>query len=202
MRCSTWTTGIVDREDEDIMLETAICKVFCSEMGFRCTNHAMQIMGGEGYMTENELERLWRDSRINTIVEGANEVMHAFVFAYGSKQLGEYMLATKANPLKRPLAALKIAAELFLGVRRPALRRSSGLPSTRSASTQGASKDWCGNSATRSSCMFKEHEEGILITNQMIQMRLSSMVIWMHAMFCSLSRHDLGTSAAGWMRRP
>jgi alkylation response protein AidB-like acyl-CoA dehydrogenase len=70
------TTGFVDRNDEDIMLETAICKVFCSDMGFRTVNHALQIMGGEGYMTENDLERTWRDSRINTIVEGANEVMH------------------------------------------------------------------------------------------------------------------------------
>ena len=41
------TTGIVDRGDEDIMLETAICKIFCSELGWRTTDHAMQIMGGE-----------------------------------------------------------------------------------------------------------------------------------------------------------
>ncbi len=66
------TTGFVDRGDEDIMLETALCKVFCSEMGVRTVDHALQIMGGEGYMTENDVERGWRDSRINTIVEGAN----------------------------------------------------------------------------------------------------------------------------------
>ncbi|MHC4803175.1 MAG: acyl-CoA dehydrogenase family protein, partial [Planctomycetota bacterium] len=68
------TTGMVDRKDEDIMLETAICKVFCSEMGFKAVDHAIQIMGGDGTMAENEVERLWRDSRINRIVEGANEV--------------------------------------------------------------------------------------------------------------------------------
>ena len=38
---------------------------------------AMQIMGGESYMAENEIERIFRDSRINLIVEGANEVMQA-----------------------------------------------------------------------------------------------------------------------------
>ena len=46
------TCGIVDRKDDDIMLETAICKVFCSEYGFRTIDHALQVMGGEGYMTK------------------------------------------------------------------------------------------------------------------------------------------------------
>ena len=54
------------------MVETAICKVFCSEMGWHVVNDAMQIIGGESYMTENEVERAFRDSRINLIVEGAN----------------------------------------------------------------------------------------------------------------------------------
>ncbi|MCP4834086.1 MAG: acyl-CoA dehydrogenase, partial [Phycisphaera sp.] len=94
------TTGFLDRHDEDIMLETAMCKVFCSEYGYQTVNHCLQIMGGESYMTENRIERMWRDSRINTIVEGANEVMHSFVFAYGSKQLGEWMLSVKNNPTR------------------------------------------------------------------------------------------------------
>ena len=62
------TTGMLDRRDEDIMVETAICKVFCSDMGWRVVNDGMQIMGGEGYMTENEVERVFRDSRINLVV--------------------------------------------------------------------------------------------------------------------------------------
>src|SRR5258708_19734424 len=86
------TTGMLDRHDDDIMVETAICKLFCSEMGWRVVNDALQIMGGEGYMTENEVERIFRDSRINLIVEGANEVMQSFIFAYGGKQLAEAML--------------------------------------------------------------------------------------------------------------
>ena len=131
------TTGIVDRGDEDIMLETAICKVFCSEMGCRTTDHALQVMGGEGYMTEHIVERLWRDSRINVIVEGANEVMHSFVFAYGSKQLGEYMLGVKANPMKHMGAAVKIGMELFLGIRRAAPRVEGLHPSLRQARRHG-----------------------------------------------------------------
>ena len=85
----------LDRGDEDIMLETALCKIFCSEMGWRLVNDCVQIMGGESYMAENEIERIFRDSRINLIVEGANEVMQSFIFAYGGKQLAEFLADQK-----------------------------------------------------------------------------------------------------------
>jgi alkylation response protein AidB-like acyl-CoA dehydrogenase len=181
------TTGMVDRRDDDIMLETAICKVFCSEIGFRTVDHALQIMGGEGYMTENIVERLWRDSRINIIVEGANEVMHSFVFAYGSKQLGEWMLGLKAEPLSHLGAALRIGAELYLGVRRPPPRITRLHP--RLAGMARALESLVQVLSHEVKMMFKEHREK-LITRQMIQARLSWCVIWIHAMTCSLSRLD------------
>jgi acyl-CoA dehydrogenase family protein 9 len=49
-------------------------------------------------MTENEVERIFRDSRINLIVEGANEVMQSYIFGYGGKQLAEYMLGRQERP--------------------------------------------------------------------------------------------------------
>lgn len=181
------TTGMIDRHDEDIMLETAICKVFCSEYGFRCTNEAMQVMGGEGYMTENELERMWRDSRINPIVEGANEVMHSFIFAYGSKQLGEFMLGVKAEPIKNIGAAIRIAMELFLGIRRSAPKITRLDPSLHAHGRTVSSliRDF----SHQVKLMFKEKEES-LITNQTTQYRLSWIAIWIHAMACSLSKLD------------
>ena len=181
------TTGMVDRNDEDIMLETAVCKVFCSEYGFRCTNEAMQVMGGEGYMTENEVERLWRDSRINTIVEGANEVMHNFIFAYGSKQMGEYMLGVKAAPIKNFGAALKIGMELFLGIRRSAPKISM-VDESLSADARMLSNH-IREFSHQVKLMFKEKEEA-LITNQTTQYRLSRVSIWIHAMACSISKMD------------
>ncbi|MDG1837749.1 MAG: acyl-CoA dehydrogenase family protein [Phycisphaerales bacterium] len=181
------TTGIVDRGDEDIMLETAICKIFCSEFGFRTCDNAVQIMGGEGYMTENTVERLWRDSRINTIVEGANEVMHSFVFAYGSKQLGEWMIGIKGAPLKHMGDAMKIGAQLFLGIRPPAPSINNLHESLRSHADEL-------ESLTRElshqvKVAFKEHEEQ-LISRQMVQRRLSWSVVWIHAMTCVLSKFD------------
>ena len=181
------TTGIVDRGDEDIMLETAICKVFCSDIGFRTTDLAMQIMGGEGYMTENIVERMWRDSRINMIVEGANEVMHSFVFAYGSKQLGEFMLGVKSQPFGNLNAALQIGSELFLGLKRRAPRFSRVHPKL--APLAHDLEQRIREFSHQVKMMFKVHEEK-LITRQMIQARLSWSVIWLHAMSCCLSRMD------------
>ena len=181
------TTGMVDRNDDDIMLETAICKIFCSDLGFRTTDHAVQIMGGEGYMTENLVERMWRDSRINTIVEGANEVMHSFVFAYGSKQLGEYMLGVKAAPMKNLTAAMKIGAELFLGFKpaRPAISKLHPSLSHHVRDLEAHIQRF----SHSVKLMFKKHAEK-LITAQMIQARLSWSVTWIHAMTCALSRLD------------
>ncbi|MCP3906119.1 MAG: acyl-CoA dehydrogenase [Planctomycetes bacterium] len=181
------TTGMVDRGDEDIMLETALCKVFCSEMGYRTVNLAMQIMGGEGFMTENQLERIWRDSRINTVVEGANEVMHSFVFAYGSKQLGEHLLAIKERPMGNFTEAARLGLELFLGVKRSPPRISRLSP--RLIPLKHRLEQHVRNFSYEVKQMFKTHAEG-LITNQMIQRRLSLMSMWMHATACVLSRVD------------
>src|SRR5439155_828229 len=57
--------GLVDRHSEDMMLETAIAKLFCSEGLWQIADDAVQIWGGEGYMREHGIERALRDARIN-----------------------------------------------------------------------------------------------------------------------------------------
>src|SRR5205814_5450137 len=81
--------GLVDRHAEDMVLETAICKLFCSEGAWQVIDDAVQIWGGEGYMREHGLERMLRDARINRIVEGTSEVMTAFIALMGMKGVGE-----------------------------------------------------------------------------------------------------------------
>jgi alkylation response protein AidB-like acyl-CoA dehydrogenase len=181
------TTGMLDRGEPDIMLETAMCKVFCSEFGYRTVNDALQIMGGESYMTENDVERIWRDSRINIIVEGANEIMLSFVFAYGSKQLGEWMLALKGSPTKNLGAAARIGLELFLGFRRPIPTHSRLHPKLRGFGDELMLRIREHSHAVKMA--FKEHEED-LITDELTQSRLAMSSLWIHAMACSLSRLD------------
>jgi alkylation response protein AidB-like acyl-CoA dehydrogenase len=181
------TTGFLDRHDEDIMLETAMCKVFCSEMGYRVVNDAVQIMGGESYMTENHVERIFRDSRINIIVEGANEVMHTFIFAYGSKQLGEWMLSVKNNPFRSIGSAVRIGSELFLGMRgaMPAFGRVHPRLAAMASETMMRIREH----SHQVKLAFKEHEEQ-LVTNQTVQARLSLCSLWIHACVCAMAKLD------------
>jgi alkylation response protein AidB-like acyl-CoA dehydrogenase len=179
------TTGFLDRGDADIMLETATCKVFCSEFGFRTVDDCLQVMGGESYMTENDVERIWRDSRINIIVEGANEVMHSFLFAYGSKQLGEWMLAIKNKPFGNLGASMKIGAELFLGVR-PAVPVAPNIDARLKPLLDEVMRRIADHSHSVKMA-FKEHEEK-LVTAGLVQRRLALVSLWIHAMVCSISK--------------
>lgn len=54
--------------------ESAIVKAFCSEKADQIIHKAIQIHGGIGYMKDFPLERMYRDSRINLIFEGTNEI--------------------------------------------------------------------------------------------------------------------------------
>lgn len=59
--------------------EAAMAKLYCSEVMYRCANHAVQLHGGYGLMKEYEVERFYRDQKLLEIGEGTSEVQRIVI---------------------------------------------------------------------------------------------------------------------------
>jgi butyryl-CoA dehydrogenase len=59
--------------------ESAMAKLFASEMSTRVTHKALQIHGGLGYTRECDAERHYRDARVTEIYEGTSEIMRIVI---------------------------------------------------------------------------------------------------------------------------
>jgi acyl-CoA dehydrogenase family member 9 len=106
--------GMVDHGGIDFSLETAACKVFASELAFRASNEALQIAGGIGYSKEFPYEQAVRDSRINLIFEGTNEILRALIALMGLQEAGERLKAL-GDAFKDPIHSLGAIGSYLAG---------------------------------------------------------------------------------------
>ncbi|MBA3816572.1 MAG: acyl-CoA dehydrogenase family protein, partial [Parachlamydiaceae bacterium] len=107
-----FTAGLIDSGVEDIMLESAMLKVFSSEAAWLILYDTMQIYGGRSFFTDHPFERVMRDSRLNMIGEGSNEVMRAFIGAVGMRDVG-LQLKGYMEILKDPFNQSKNISPMF-----------------------------------------------------------------------------------------
>lgn len=98
-------TKLAANSEADWSLEAACCKVFASELLWRSADDMVQLAGGRGFVKPYPYERLLRDSRINRIFEGTNEILRLFIALNGIQGPAE-QLKEVGSALRRPLKNL------------------------------------------------------------------------------------------------
>ncbi|MBE3588678.1 MAG: acyl-CoA dehydrogenase family protein [Thermoanaerobacteraceae bacterium] len=97
---------------EEYALECSIAKVLCSEVLDYVVDEMVQIYGGYGYIQDYPAERFYRDSRINRIFEGTNEINRLIIPATLVRRAmkGQLALLPAARALAGEILNLRAAA--------------------------------------------------------------------------------------------
>jgi len=181
--------SLVDRGDIDYSLEAACAKVFASEMVWRAADEMVQLAGGRGYVKPYPYERILRDSRINRIFEGANEVLRLFIALNGVQAPAE-ALKEVGSALRRPLRNLG----LLSGYATSRVKLRLGQTSTLDIELHDRLKDHkehfekhvaeLGSATDR---VVIRHREKI-VDSQLVLERLADMAIDLFATACVITR--------------
>jgi acyl-CoA dehydrogenase family protein 9 len=195
---SAWmlTAGMVDRGGIDFSLETAACKISASELAFRAANDALQIAGGIGYSKEYPYEQAVRDSRINLIFEGTNEILRALIALMGLQQPGE-RLKELGKAFKDPLHGLGAIGSYVAG----RAKRQAGHPTFTRVHPALAEEAESVAAIIRSlgtavDAMLRKHGKKV-IERQLLQQRLANVAIDVYLSTAVLSRTTWEIERAG-----
>lgn len=185
------TAGLLDAGVEDIMMESAILKVFTSDSLWEILYDAMQIYGGRSFFTDTPLERMMRDARLNMIGEGSNEVLRAFIGAVGLREAGyelkEMQEGYHVGSLLKKAAGLLLTPQVK--VKRADLQTEAKLLSF-------AMKKF---SRAVVKALYRYREE--VVEKQLVLNRIATAAISLYTSFAVLSRLEKGNGSAADLER-
>ena len=181
--------SLIDRGDIDFSLEAACAKVFASEMVWRAADDMVQLAGGRGYVKPYPYERMLRDSRINRIFEGANEVLRLFIALNGVQAPAE-ALKEVGSALRRPLKNLGLLGGYATSRVRLRLGQTSTLDidlHDRLRKHKDYFEKHVGELGTATDRAIVRHREKI-VDRQLVLERLANMAIDLFATACVVAR--------------
>ena len=82
-------------------MESAMAKMYASDIALEVTNDALQIHGGSGFLKGMEVERAYRDAKITTIYEGTNEIQRVVIASHLVGRLGKSSGGESVAALKK-----------------------------------------------------------------------------------------------------
>jgi acyl-CoA dehydrogenase family protein 9 len=180
------TSGLIDRGLPDYALEGACCKVFGTEAVWQTINDALQIAGGNGFMEEYPYERALRDSRINMIFEGTNEILRVLVALSGMRDVGEDLMEV-GKALKAPLSSFGILSDYAARRIRAVAPGKMTKASPELAEEAAIVARYVGAVSNVLERVLRKHGKGI-IEREYQQERLANVVMDLYASVAVLSR--------------
>lgn len=86
-RLLTYRAAFLEDQGKKIPKESAMAKLYASELAVRASSNAVQILGGYGFTKDYPVEKFYRDSKLATIGEGTSEIQRWII---AQKVLSEY----------------------------------------------------------------------------------------------------------------
>jgi alkylation response protein AidB-like acyl-CoA dehydrogenase len=194
---TTETAALIDSGAEDYMLETAILKVFATEYLWQGVYEVLQVHGGQGYFSDEPYERWMRDARINTIGEGANEVLKSFIAMVGMRDIGMGLKQTldDVKSVTRAVPAIVKFGASHIGRLFQAPKVTVIAPDLR------ADADALGHRVARFAwaverCIMRYKED--VLERQYVHERIADAAIALYVASCTLARldHEIATGKA------
>lgn len=78
-RMLVWRAGFLKDQGRPNTLETSVAKLHATEAAVECSNTAIQVHGGAGYVDDHPVERYFRDVRVTTLYEGTSQIQKLII---------------------------------------------------------------------------------------------------------------------------
>ena len=78
-RLLVWHAGWLKDQGRPSTTETSIAKLHATEAAVECSNTAIQVHGGAGYVDDHPVERYFRDVRVTTLYEGTSQIQKLII---------------------------------------------------------------------------------------------------------------------------